>query len=589
MYVIPVIEFLPLPPIGPEAGEAFGLLARGETAACVERFGRRHGPALTPLVSAAWLRLGLVPEARRYLLSGPDLPDEDRELKLLACDLLEALPPLPDPAPRVHLLLPSHNPEFLEATLAALSGTTYPNLAVYALADGGAPELVAAMERGLGPLRGRFPVTLRTTRFKMGYSGALNLLLTEEDHSGAEFIAQCDDDVPVMDPGWITHFVRLALRFPDAGAVGGKAFCHGKPGWTQGAQYRFSSFSIEGFTMTNTGALPDLGRFDVIDRVDHVIPCVILYRRQAFEEAGLYDLRFSPGPYADVDHHLRLRLAGRDILYSGFSSCVHVRSTMNRDTREWMGLQRSRLLALASKHDPAAMQTFIRDQARSRREWIAARAGLGAVPAAPLPEEPDRRRPLLHAGCGRRTLHEVRARFDPGQWREVRLDIDPAVSPDIVASLADLAAVPDASFSAVFSAHGIEHLFPHEVLPALREMRRVLAPGGFAVVTCPDLKALAREVAEDRLLALLDVPTFGRVAPQDMIFGYRPELAAGNAHMAHRCGFTAPILAQVLNEAGFASSACLERPGYYDLWAVATVSPLSREGLTDLARTHFPA
>jgi len=51
----------------------------------------------------------------------------------------------------------------------------------------------------------------------------------------------------------------------------------------------------------------------------------------------------------------------------------------------------------------------------------------------------------------------------------------------------------------LFSSHNIEHLYPHEVSRALPEFARVVKPDGFAVITCPNLKAICQLVAQDRL------------------------------------------------------------------------------------------
>jgi len=109
-----------------------------------------------------------------------------------------------------------------------------------------------------------------------------------------------------------------------------------------------------------------------------------------------------------------------------------------------------------------------------------------------LAEAPPALRTVLHVGCGAPDPRKLPpAFFAPGEWREVRLDIDPAVAPVIEASITDMAAVDSASVDAVWSAHNLEHLFAHEVPSALVEFRRVLCPGGFALVTVPDLQQAA--------------------------------------------------------------------------------------------------
>lgn len=65
-------------------------------------------------------------------------------------------------------------------------------------------------------------------------------------------------------------------------------------------------------------------------------------------------------------------------------------------------------------------------------------------------------------------------------WTENRLDIDPAVQPDVTGTMTDMASVASASVDAVFSSHNIEHLYPYEVPPSLAEFRRVLRDDGFA-------------------------------------------------------------------------------------------------------------
>lgn len=196
---------------------------------------------------------------------------------------------------------------------------------------------------------------------------------------------------------------------------------------------------------------------------------------------------------------------------------------------------------------------------------------------------------LLHVGCGRKRMTDIQARFDPAHWTETRLDIDPAVAPDIVGSITDMAAVASGSVDAVFSSHNIEHLYPHEVPLALKEFLRVLSPAGFLVITCPDLQEVARLIAEDKLLDPAYVSPAGPIAPLDILYGHRPALAAGNLYMAHRCGFTARVLLGTLRGVGFASVAGVRRPKSYELWALATRASLERDAIEALARAHFPA
>lgn len=53
--------------------------------------------------------------------------------------------------------------------------------------------------------------------------------------------------------------------------------------------------------------------------------------------------------------------------------------------------------------------------------------------------------------------------------------------------------LPDASCKAVYSCHNFEHLNPwHELLPVLKDCKRLLQPGGVCRIVVPDLALLAK-------------------------------------------------------------------------------------------------
>ena len=195
---------------------------------------------------------------------------------------------------------------------------------------------------------------------------------------------------------------------------------------------------------------------------------------------------------------------------------------------------------------------------------------------------------FLHVGCGRSDKSLTTAPFAGDDWQELRLDINEAVHPDIVGTMVDMKAVANESVDAIFSAHNIEHLYPHEVPLALAEFLRVLKPHGFAVVTCPDLQSVAALVLEDKLTDQAYVSPSGPIAPLDILYGFRPQLAAGNLYMAHHCGFTKKVLNHTLLSSGFQSVASLRRETHYDLWALASKSLLSEAEVIKLASAHFP-
>jgi len=104
---------------------------------------------------------------------------------------------------------------------------------------------------------------------------------------------------------------------------------------------------------------------------------------------------------------------------------------------------------------------------------------------------------LLNVGAGHpKSGATIPRAFQTPEWKELRLDIDPANEPDIIGTMLEMAAVAGESVDAIYSSHNIEHLYPNEVPTAIKEFLRVLKPDGFAVITCPDLQAAAQMIAE---------------------------------------------------------------------------------------------
>lgn len=200
------------------------------------------------------------------------------------------------------------------------------------------------------------------------------------------------------------------------------------------------------------------------------------------------------------------------------------------------------------------------------------------------PPSPPAQRQMLHVGCGVAARSSLPKTFHGAQWQEIRLDIDPGVNPDIVGSITDLHMVPSASVDAIWSSHNLEHLHSFEVPNALEEFKRVLKPEGFALLSLPDLRAVARRIANDQLVQPLYQSAAGPISPLDILFGHQASLARGNHYMAHRTGFTARTLGEALLRAGFAEVRVHEGRRW-DLWALATLpdtAPSVIEELNDV-------
>ena len=196
---------------------------------------------------------------------------------------------------------------------------------------------------------------------------------------------------------------------------------------------------------------------------------------------------------------------------------------------------------------------------------------------------------FLHVGCGFQNKTHLKG-FDNDNWKEIRLDIDKNVNPDIVGTLTDMKSVETGSVDAVYSSHNIEHIFPHEVPIALKEFYRVLKDDGIVVITCPDLQSICEAVVNDKLLEPLYESEEGHpISPIDILYGWRMPISQGNEYMAHKGGFTYSALNASFFEAGFKARYGGRIPiNGGELFLVAFKQKKSEEEIKKIANPFFP-
>ena len=221
---------------------------------------------------------------------------------------------------------------------------------------------------------------------------------------------------------------------------------------------------------------------------------------------------------------------------------------------------------------------------RAKRRRSVLRPGLDQISAEPSMTPP---KTWLNVGAGPAGSGLRPPGLGGPDWREIRLDADPAVQPDVLAPAHDLSSIADAQIDAVFSSHCIEHLYLDQAVPALREWRRVLKPDGFLLLVCPDLQAAAEMVAQDRLFEV----AYAGIRPYDIIFSHQGLVAQGRAQghhfMEHKSGYTLSSLRALVNEAGYAVHAAMRLRPRFELWLLACPSEQSEDTLKALAGKHF--
>lgn len=141
----------------------------------------------------------------------------------------------------------------------------------------------------------------------------------------------------------------------------------------------------------------------------------------------------------------------------------------------------------------------------------------------------------------------------------VTLDIDPRTEPDIIGSMTALGEI--GPYDVIYCCHALEHLYPHEVNRCLAEFKRVLKPGGVAIIVVPDLEDVKPDCK-----VLPNYPGGVRYCGLHLYYGDATKIEEF-PHMAHHCGFIAETLREALNQGGFMLCRA-ERMGGYNLMGI---------------------
>ena len=137
----------------------------------------------------------------------------------------------------------------------------------------------------------------------------------------------------------------------------------------------------------------------------------------------------------------------------------------------------------------------------------------------------------VHLGCGFKYIPGM-INADGNLFRRIDLWID----------LRNGLPFPDRSCRLVYSSHTLEHLFPHEAIALLREIRRVLADDGVARIAVPSMEHALAVVA-------------GSAGEEDWPRAFSDRTAQAVNYLfcdgQHKYAYTFDILRSFAEEAGF--------------------------------------
>jgi predicted SAM-dependent methyltransferase len=134
-------------------------------------------------------------------------------------------------------------------------------------------------------------------------------------------------------------------------------------------------------------------------------------------------------------------------------------------------------------------------------------------------------------------------------WKILNIQNRPGV--DFIGDITDLSQFLDESAEKVYASHVLEHVGINLVEKAIKEIFRILKPGGIFYVSVPDLEVLAK-------LFLAESDGGNKIILMKMIYG-----AQTDKHDFHYVGFWRDILFAWIKIAGFTS---YEKVNYFNIF-----------------------
>lgn len=229
--------------------------------------------------------------------------------------------PLPSPAPRVSILVPTRDHANLVRTCldGLLRKTDYPNFEVLILDN----DSVEPATRSLfAELRADPRVHVLRVPGPFNFSSINNVGV---EASAGEVLLFLNNDVEILDGGWLREMVGEAMR-PDIGCVGAKLL-YGD-GTVQHAGVMLQRGPLAMHVCRTDGATDTGldGRLAGTRDYLAVTGACLAVRRSVFEQVGGFDGEHLPVAFNDIDLCLKINDAGYRNICTPFASLLHLES-----------------------------------------------------------------------------------------------------------------------------------------------------------------------------------------------------------------------------------------------------------------------
>ncbi len=259
--------------------------------------------------------------------------------------------PVPTPAPRVSIIIPTRNAEgLLRLTISSIvAKTTYPNYGIVVVDNGSdAPATLAYLEE----LR-RAGTRVLDYAAPFNFSAINNFAARE---AGGDVLAFLNNDLEVIAPDWLDEMAAQALR-PEIGAVGAMLYYPDDAVQHAGAVLGLTGpagkegVAGHAFKGAKRGDEGQRNRLRLVQNYSAVTAACLVIRREVFEQVGGFNERELAIAFNDIDFCLRVLAAGYRNLWTPFAEFYHHESASRglEDTPEKVERFRSEVGFMRSK------------------------------------------------------------------------------------------------------------------------------------------------------------------------------------------------------------------------------------------------
>ena len=235
--------------------------------------------------------------------------------------VLDLLWPLPDPAPRVSIVIPSRDRlDLIERVCrGVLHETAYPAIECVIVDNGSTDPAVLAH---YDALRRDPRVAIVAYDAPFNFSAMVNAGVAAATGS---VVVLLNNDVAVLRSDWLDAMVRQALR-PEVGAVGAKLLY--ADGTLQHAGVVVGLGGRAGHILRKRpgDTAGHLGRLRVAHEVSAVTAACLAVSRENYLAVGGFDAEAFPIDFNDVDFCLRLGATGRKTMWTPAATLAHLES-----------------------------------------------------------------------------------------------------------------------------------------------------------------------------------------------------------------------------------------------------------------------